>query len=82
MDKGKKKIDIFVNEYEHEVKNDKITYDEIVALYLGSGEQASAEYIIKYSKGPAQNVSGTLSPGQEVKGKDGMRFRISGTGES
>jgi hypothetical protein len=39
MDEKTKKIGIFVNEYEHDVKNDKITYDEVVSLYLGSGEK-------------------------------------------
>jgi len=29
-----------------------------------------------------ENVSGTLAPGHEVVVKDGMRFRVSGTGES
>lgn len=75
-------VEIKVNEFDHEVKNDGITYDEVVALYLGSGEQASAEYVVKYSKGPLANPSGTLVPGQQVKAKDGMRFRVSGTGES
>lgn len=75
-------VEIMVNEFEHEVKNDGITYDEVVALYLGSGESPSAEYIVKYSKGPQANPSGTLSPGQDVKARDGMRFRVSGTGES
>lgn len=73
---------VYVNEFTHDVKNDGITYDEVISLYLGSGQQASAEYVVKFSKGPAANPSGTLVPGMEVKAKDGMRFRVSGTGES
>ena len=82
MAKPEKHVTIWVNENEHEVDKDKISYEEIVALYLGAGEPPSAEYIIKYSKGHSDNVSGTLTPGKEVKAKDGMRFRVSGTGES
>ena len=82
MDKKIKNIVIYVNEYEHEVKNDKITYNEVFSLYLGSVEKNSAQYIVKYSKGPLNNLSGILSPNMEVKGKNGMHFRVSGTGES
>ena len=60
----------------------KISYDEVVALYLSDGATTSNEYLIKYSHGPSQNPSGTLAPGNSVRVKDGMRFRVSGTGES
>jgi hypothetical protein len=56
----------------------------VVKLYLGSGGKPSDEYLVKYSHGPAENPSGTLAPGEKVKVKvkDGMRFRVAGTGES
>ncbi len=73
---------IWVNQDEHAFDKDKISYDEVVAFYLNDGGTASNQYLIKYSKGPSSNVSGTLMPGNKVKVKDGMRFRVSGTGES
>lgn len=81
-DKVEKTVPIFVNQDEHKVDEGKISYDQVVALYIKDGGAASNEYLIKYSHGPAENVSGTLAPGQEVVVKNGMRFRVSGTGES
>jgi hypothetical protein len=75
-------VHIFVNQDEHEWEKGKISYDEVVSFYLSDGGAASTEYLIKYSRGHSNNVSGTLAPGNEVMVKDGMRFRVSGTGES
>lgn len=75
-------VKIFVNQDEHEVEKEKISYERVVDLYLGEGGKPSNEYLVKYSHGPSENESGTLAPGREVKVKDGMRFRVSGTGES
>lgn len=80
--KAPKTVTILVNQDEHEVEKEKISYDEVVALYLQDGGSSSNEYLIKYSRGHSANVSGTLAPGNEVKVKDGMRFRVTGTGES
>ena len=77
-----KSVTIFVNQDEHAVPKEKISYDEVVGLYLQKSGVASTEYLIKYSHGHSANITGTLTPGQEVMVKDGMRFRISGTGES
>jgi hypothetical protein len=73
---------IFVNQDKHRVATERVSYAEIVAFYLSDGGTPSNEYLVKYSRGPAQNPSGTLAPGNKVKVKDGMRFRVSGTGES
>ena len=73
---------IFVNTDEHEIEKTHISYRQVVELYLGSGGKPSNEYLVKYSHGPAENPKGTLAPGQEVVVKDGMRFRVAGTGES
>ncbi len=81
-DKPEKTVSIFVNQDEHNVDKGKISYNQVVALYINDGGAASNEYLIKYSHGHSDNVSGTLAPGQEVVVKDGMRFRVSGTGES
>lgn len=82
MVKPEKTVEIFVNEPAFTVEKEKISHEEIVALYLGTGASPSAEYIVKYSRGHSDNVSGTLTTDKEVKVKDGMRFRVSGTGES
>ncbi len=75
-------FDILVNGDDHEIYTKEITYARVVDLYLGSGGKPSTEYLVKYSHGPVENPSGTLAPGQKVKVKDGMRFRVAGTGES
>ncbi|MER9741706.1 MULTISPECIES: multiubiquitin domain-containing protein [unclassified Mesorhizobium] len=79
---SQKVFDILVNGDDHEIDTKEITYARVVDLYLGQGGKPSNEYLIKYSHGPVENPSGTLAPGQKVKVKDGMRFRIAGTGES
>lgn len=73
---------IFVNQDKHKVATQRVSYDEIVAFYLSDGGAPSNEYLVKYSRGPAANPSGTLAPGNKVKVQDEMRFRVSGTGES
>lgn len=80
--KPNKTVAIFVNQDEHDVTKEKISYDEVVAFYLNDGGSQSNEYLVKYSRGHSANVSGTLAPGHEVMVQDGMRFRVSGTGES
>jgi len=79
---SQKAFSIFVNTDEHDVEKKHISYAQVVELYLGDGGKPSNEYLIKYSHGPAENPSGTLAPTEKVKVKDGMRFRVAGTGES
>jgi hypothetical protein len=78
----KEKVEIFVNQDHHEIDTSKISYERVVELYLGQGGKPSGEYLVKYSHGPAENPSGTLLPQHEVAARNGMRFRVSGTGES
>jgi len=80
--KPPKEVTIVVNQDDHTVTKENISYNEVVAFYLQDGGAASPEYLVKYSRGASDNVSGTLPPGEEVMVKDGMRFRITGTGES
>jgi hypothetical protein len=75
-------ISIFVNSDEHEIDEKKISYAQVVELYLGSGGKPSNQYLVKYSHGPAENPSGTLLSDEKVPVKNGMRFRVAGTGES
>ena len=79
---SQKVFSIFVNSDEHDVDKKEISYAQVVDLYLGSGGKPSNEYLVKYSHGPVENPSGTLTPGQNVVVKDGMRFRVAGTGKS
>jgi Multiubiquitin len=79
---SQKAFSIFVNTDEHDVEKKHISYAQVVELYLGDGGKPSNEYLIKYSHGPAENPSGTLAPTGKVKVKDGIRFRVAGTGES
>jgi hypothetical protein len=79
---SQKVFDILVNGDDHVIDTNEITYARVVELYLGSGGKPSNEYLVKYSHGPVENPSGTLAPGQKVKVKNGMRFRVAGTGES
>ncbi len=76
------RAEILVNGDEHEIDTKDITYDRVVDLYLGSGGKRSIGYLVKFSHGPVENPSGTLSAGEKVKVKNGMRFRVGGTGES
>ena len=75
-----KTVKIFVNTVEHEVPHEKISYATLVAMAF-SGATGS-NYIVKYYKGNSDNLTGTLAPGAEVMVKDGMDFRLTGTGES
>lgn len=77
-----KKVTIYVNENDHVVDREKVSYADIVNLYTKDGGAVSNEYLVKYSRGHSDNISGTLTPNKEVMVKDGMRFRVSGTGES
>jgi hypothetical protein len=76
------KVELIVNQDPHKWTQETISYADVAALYLSDGGAPSNEYLIKYSGGPAHNPSGTLAPGSQVEVKNGMRFRVSGTGES
>lgn len=76
----KKTVTITVNTIEYEVPHQKISYSTLVGLAFPGA--SGATYIVKYYKGNSDNLTGTLPPGGEVMVKDGMDFRITGTGES
>lgn len=79
-DKDKKKVNIFVNTVEHEVPHQKISYATLITLAFPGA--TGKNYIVKYYRGNSDNLTGTLPPDGEVMVKDGMDFRITGTGES
>ena len=49
--KPERTVTITVNQDDHEVAKEKISYEEVVALYLSDGGSGSNEYLIKYSRG-------------------------------
>ncbi len=79
---SQKVFSIFVNTDEHHVEKKEISYARVVELYLGDGGKPSNEYLIKYSHGPAENPSSSCTTTEKVKVKDGMGFRVAGTGKS
>ncbi len=75
-----KMVSIFVNTIEHEVQHQKISYATLISMAFPGA--TGTNYIVKYYKGNTDNSTGTLPPGGEVMVKDGIDFRITGTGES
>ncbi len=82
MSESHEPFSIIVGQDEHKWPNQEIAYNDVVAFYLQDGSPKSNEYLIKYSEGPKANPSGTLAPEGRVMVKNGMHFRVSGTGES
>ena len=77
-----KLVTISVNSVDHPVPHEKISYDALVEFAFPGGSKSGAVYIVKYSRGSSDKETGTLPPGDSVMVKDGMRFRVSPTGES
>jgi hypothetical protein len=73
-------VTISVNTIDHVVPHKKISYATVVTLAFPGATGSS--YIVKYYRGHSDNPTGTLAPGAEVMVRDGMDFRITGTGES
>lgn len=78
----KKNVTINVNTVDYEVPHEKLSYNSIIDFAFPGGSASGAIYIVKYSRGVSENEAGTLRPNDEVMVKDGMRFRVSPTGES
>lgn len=75
-----KMVTISVNTVDHGVPHQKISFATLVAMAFPGA--TGLNYIVKFYKGNSDNLTGTLPPGGEVMVKDGMDFRITGTGES
>jgi Multiubiquitin len=74
------KFDIFVNTREKIVHEKEISYVQVVELaYPNVPEDPKLLYTITYSKGPAENPSGTLVKGKKVKVKNEMEFNVTPT---
>jgi hypothetical protein len=77
-----KLVTISVNSVDHQVPHERISYEAIVELAFPGASTSGAIYIVKYSRGSSDHETGTLLQGSDVMVKDGMRFRVSPTGES
>jgi hypothetical protein len=68
---------IYVNTREHEVADNRITYEELVSLAY-PGEQVTPEmtFTVTYTRGPEGRGAGSLTAGQDVAIKKGMVFDV------
>jgi hypothetical protein len=79
----KKEITIIVNGTPHEWAMLHITYAQVVTLDVPDYPlHQEITYSVKYKNGPSHKPEGTLSPGSEVKVKDGEVFTVTPTGQS
>ena len=79
----KKEVTIIVNGTPHEWPKREITYTEVVTLDVPDYPQhPEITYSVKYKNGPSHKPEGTLSPGGDVKVKNGEVFGVSPTGQS
>jgi len=78
-----KKVAIYVNGTEHPWEKGRITYKQVVSLAFPESEQhPEVSYTVTYWDGPAVNPEGVLPPGGVVAVKEGMKFRVTDTGQS
>jgi hypothetical protein len=77
-----KLVTISVNSVDQKVPHAKLSYERVVEFAFPGGSTSGAVYIVKYSRGSSDKETGTLPPNESVMVKDGMRFRVSPTGES
>lgn len=80
----KKTVTIIVEGTSHEwPKNTFITYAQVVTLEVPDYPQhPEITYSVTYKGGHGPKPEGILLIGEEVKVKEGMRFRVSETGQS
>ena len=72
-----------VNGTPHETEKDVITYDEVVTLAFPDYPQhPERTYSVTYKRGHGNKPTGILSPGSNVKVKDGIEFKVKHTGQS
>lgn len=72
---------IIVNGKEKEWKEDKISYEQIIALAFHPVDP-KVYYEVTYKRGPHQNPEGSLVPGQSVHVKSGEVFNVTPTNRS
>ncbi len=78
-----KVFSIIVNAQKKEVLTPTLSFDQVVALAFNP--VPTGPYImfsITYEDGPRANPDGTLTKGETVRIKDGMKFRVTETDKS
>lgn len=81
-DRGKTTT-IIVNTREKEVKGKEVTFKQVVRLAFENPPTGdNIEITVAYRKGPRENPSGTMHPGDTVKIKEGMIFDVTATDKS
>ena len=79
----KKLVTIVINGTDHEWEKGEISYTEVVALaFPESKDHPEITYSVKYTRGQGEKPEGILAPGDKVKVKEGMNFRVTETGQS
>lgn len=79
----KKLITIIVNGSPYEEEKNEITYAEVVTMAFPDFPQhPERTYSVTYERGQGNKPTGILSPGGEVKVKEGMTFKVKHTGQS
>lgn len=84
MAEHEKTTTIVVDGTPHEVpKNEYISYAEVVTLaYPDFPQHPEVTYSVTYMRGHGEKPEGILNPGETVKVKSGMSFRVNRTGQS
>lgn len=77
------KVTIYVNSTRFEFKKNRITYEEVVTLAFPDFPQhPERTYSVTYKDGQSEKPEGILSPGASIKIKDGIKFKVTHTGQS
>jgi len=83
MQESQQLVTIIVNATEHQWPKGMISYAEVVTLDVSDYPQhPEITYSVTYSRGHGEKPEGVLNIGESVKVKEGMRFRVSPTGQS
>ena len=84
MSEQDKTVTVVVDGTPHQVpKSEYITYAAVVTLaYPDYPQHPEITYSVTYTRGPSEKPEGILNPGESVKVKEGMSFRVNRTGQS
>lgn len=83
MGSDKKIVTIIAEATPHEWPKEEIKYEEVVALEFPNYTPSSnITYSVGYERGQGNKPEGNMSPGDSIKVKEGMIFRVSETGQS
>lgn len=72
---------VIVNARPKHLDPDHASYDDVVKLAFGP-PAPNAYYTVTFSDGPKSNPQGTMSSGDSVEIKSGMKFYVSATTQS